>query len=189
MNEVQDQIKKNYRETERLRKQRIELFSKLAAKRLKDDYYFKDKNGRRKKLGSLFGKQKYLFMIHNMGKKCSYCTMWADGLNDTFKYLKKKGAFVVVSPDDFETQKKFADSRGWKFNMLSPDNNSFLKDVGFEYNVNGSTYHLPGVSVFEKTRGGNIRRVAMDYFGPTDNYCNVWHFYDLLPTENITFNS
>ncbi|TVS08776.1 MAG: DUF899 domain-containing protein, partial [Phycisphaerales bacterium] len=30
-------------------------------------------------LADLFAGKRDLLIIHNMGKRCSYCTMWADG--------------------------------------------------------------------------------------------------------------
>lgn len=178
-----------YNESEKLRKKRIELLSKLGEKEIDTEYNFITSDGSKKSLGELFGDQKYLFAIHNMGKRCSYCTMWADGFNDTYKYIEKKGAFVLISPDDHDTQKEFADSRGWKFEMATPDDNDFIKDMGYTSEKDGKTYYEPGMSVFEKTGDGKIKRVSKDWFGPTDYYCNVWHFYDLLPGENVTIYS
>lgn len=39
----------------------------------------------------------------------------------------------------------------------------------------------PGVSVFHRTKDGTILRVSKDEFGPGDEYCIVWHFFNLLP--------
>jgi predicted dithiol-disulfide oxidoreductase (DUF899 family) len=169
-----------------LRKQRLDLLYKLAAKELDRDYEFVAKDGSKKMLSEMFGDKKYLYTVHNMGKGCSYCTMWADGFNDTFKYIEKKGAFALISFDGHETHKKFSESRGWKYNSFSDEDRSFSRDMGF---MSQKDDPWPGVSVFEKGDDGKIRRVAKDWFGPTDFYCNVWHFYDMLPTEDITVNS
>ena len=40
---------------------------------------------------------------------------------------------------------------------------------------------MPGVSVFRKETDGTIYRVSRAEFGPGDNFCAVWHFFDLLP--------
>jgi predicted dithiol-disulfide oxidoreductase (DUF899 family) len=40
---------------------------------------------------------------------------------------------------------------------------------------------MPGVSVFRKEADGKIYRVSRAEFGPGDNFCAVWHFFDLLP--------
>ena len=140
------------------------------------DYVFKDWDNKNVKLSSLFGKSKDLILVHNMGKRCPYCTMWADGFNGVVDHIQDRTSFVVVSPDSPETQKAFATGRGWKFKMLSAMGTSFSKDMGFQ----GDEGAEPGVSVFHKV-DGKILRVAKDKFGPGDPYCIVWHFFDLLP--------
>lgn len=150
---------------------------KNEIKQVVDDYIFKDWDDKDVRLSSLFGSNKDLILIHNMGRQCPYCTMWADGFNGVLDHLKDRAAFVVVSPDSPQTQKAFATSREWKFKMLSAKGSSFNKDMGFESKDEAQ----PGVSVFQKTRDGKILRVAKDEFGPGDHYCVVWHFFDLLP--------
>lgn len=186
---MQAELNEIHKESENLRKKKLGILARLAEKDIEKDYNFIFSDGSKKSLSDLFGDQKFLFAIHNMGKGCSYCTMWADGFNDTYKYIEKKGAFVLISPDDHETQREFADSRGWKFDTATPDNNDFSKDMGYAQEKEGKTYYHPGLSVFEKSPDGKIKRISKDYFGPTDYYCNVWHFYDLLPEENITVYS
>ena len=186
---LESELNEIFNESEKLRKRRLELLSKLGEKEINTGYNFITGDGSKRSLAELFGDQKYLFTIHNMGKHCSYCTMWADGFKDTYKYIQKKGAFVLISPDDHDTQKKFADSRGWTFMTATPDNNEFIRDMGYSMEQDGETYYLPGLSVFEKSNDGKIKRVTKEWFGPSDYYCNVWHFYDLLPEENITITS
>ena len=50
------------------------------------------------RLSELFGDKEYLFVIHNMGKSCPACTMWADGFNGVLPHLENHAAFVVSSP-------------------------------------------------------------------------------------------
>lgn len=78
------------------------------------DYAFMTEEGE-VMLSALFGDKKTLFMVHNMGQSCSYCTQWADGLNGVLGHLEDRAAFVVSSPDLPDKQKAFAGSRGWKF--------------------------------------------------------------------------
>lgn len=144
-----------------------------------EDYSFAT-SGNRVKLSRLFGKKEYLVLVHNMGKSCSYCTMWADGYNGIFKYIEKKAGFAVVSPDSPAVQKKFAGQRGWTFKMYSAQGTTFNRDLGFE---NDKGKPQPGVSTFRKTDDGKIELLAQAGFGPEDNYCTVFHFYDLLPVE------
>ena len=118
-----------------------------------------------------------LILIHNMGKKCAYCTLWADGFNGVRQHLQDRAGFVVISPDEPATIKEFAASRGWRFNILSSRGSSFTKDMGFE-NEKGEP--MPGVSAFQKNGQGKVLRVSRAGFGPGDDYCAVWHLFDLL---------
>lgn len=176
------------KEIELLRKKRIELNSVIASMDV-NDYTMKDRNGKDVKLSEMFGDKSHLILIHNMGKGCSYCTMWADGFKDTYKEIEKKASFVLVSPDSPEVHKEFADSRGWNYRTYSAAGTDFIFDMGYEIRKDDKKYYWPGVSVFEKKEDGNIVRVTKDEFGPGDFYCNIWHFLDLLPGENITMDS
>jgi predicted dithiol-disulfide oxidoreductase (DUF899 family) len=44
------------------------------------DYVFEGWSGP-VRLSELFAGKRDLFVIHNMGTSCRYCTMWADGFN------------------------------------------------------------------------------------------------------------
>jgi hypothetical protein len=48
---------------------------------------------------------------------------------------------------------------------------------------------MPGVSVFRKTDDGKITRVSKAKFGPGDNYCSIWDFFDLLPEGAANFQA
>lgn len=128
---------------------------------------------------SLFDERNELLVIHNMGKKCVYCTLWADAINGIHLPLADRVPFVVISPDAPEVQKEFATSRNWHFTMLSAKGSSFIKDLGFEKE---NESYWPGVSTFQKTDEG-VFRVNYDFFGPGDMYCSVWHLMDLLPNK------
>jgi predicted dithiol-disulfide oxidoreductase (DUF899 family) len=39
---------------------------------------------------------------------------------------------------------------------------------------------MPGVSVF-KRKGDKVMRVADTAFKPGDDFCGVWHLFDLIP--------
>jgi peroxiredoxin len=82
------------------------------------DYVFTALDGQ-VTLSALFGDKPDLFVIHNMGKSCPACTMWADGYNGVLAHLESRAAFVVTTPDDPQTQQEFAASRGWRFRMVS----------------------------------------------------------------------
>lgn len=128
-------------------------------------------------LSALFGGKGDLFIVHNMGSSCPYCTLWADGYNGVYDHLANRAAFVVSSPDMPEQQQRFAERRGWKFPMVSHRETSFAADMGYRSPSGG---WLPGVSVFQR-HDEQIVRVADSGFGPGDDYCALWHFLDLLP--------
>ncbi|HEX6719497.1 MAG TPA: DUF899 family protein [Pyrinomonadaceae bacterium] len=170
-------------EIDELEYQLQELKQKLAELRRQRpreevrDYRLLDSEGREASLSSLFGDQSRLILVHNMGRNCSYCTMWADGFTGLLPHLESRAAFVVTSPDRPEAQKEFVRSRGWNFPVYSTAGSSFTADMGFD-NEEGL---MPGVSVFTKETDGKIYRVSRAEFGPGDDFCAVWHFFDLLP--------
>jgi len=160
------------------RNKMIKVLSKLGKMNEVTDYELKDWNGNPIKLSAIFGNKNDLVLVHNMGKSCSYCTLWADGFNGTQYFTEKQAGFVVVSPDPPGVQKEFALSRGWKFRMYSGHDSPFIKDMGYQTDKGD---YWPGVSVFHKDENGKISRVAKDFFGPGDFYCSVFHFLDLIP--------
>jgi predicted dithiol-disulfide oxidoreductase (DUF899 family) len=96
------------------------------------------------------------------------------------KHLEDRAAFVVESAQDPFTQRQFALDRGWTFRMVSSKGTSFKKDMGYADAKNSPS---PGVSVFTKDAKGKIQRVSDSELGPGDNFCVLWDFFDLLPTE------
>ncbi len=140
------------------------------------DYQFAGADGP-VRLSELFGDKDTLFVIHNMGRSCPHCTMWADGFNGVLPHLESRAAFVVTSPDDPATQAEFAASRGWKFRRVSHHGGTFATDMGYRGEGGG---WMPGVSVFKRV-GDTIMRVSDTAFDDGDDFCAVWHFLDLLP--------
>ncbi len=140
-----------------------------------EDYAFQTPQGEIR-LSDLFGDKEDLFVIHNMGKGCAYCTLWADGFNGVVHHLENRAAFVVSTPDDPETQRKFAESRDWRFRMASHQGTDFAQDMGYR----GEHGFTPGVSVFKK-EDGKIYRVSNAELGPYDDFCSVWHFFNMIP--------
>ena len=128
------------------------------------------------RLSQLFGDKADLFVIHNMGVTCAYCTMWADGFNGVFDHLADRAAFVVSSPNSPDIQAAFARERGWRFPMVSLGGSGFAEAMGYR----GDGGWLPGVSAFQK-RGDGLVRVSDQALGPCDDFCSVWHFLDMLP--------
>ena len=129
------------------------------------------------RLSALFAGKDTLIVIHNMGRTCPACTMWADGYNGVVPHLESRAAFVVTSPDDPATQAAFAASRGWRFRMVSHQGTDFAEKMGYRGEQGG---WMPGISVFKK-EGGRILRVSDQRLGPGDDFCSVYHFLDMLP--------
>ncbi|MGI9333535.1 MAG: DUF899 family protein [Gammaproteobacteria bacterium] len=129
------------------------------------------------KLGELFTDKPDLIVIHNMGTSCAYCTLWADGFNGIYDHLRQRADFVVTSPDSPSVQARFAQKRGWTFPMVSHQGSSFATDMGFGSADEG---WMPGVSVFQQ-RDGGVVRVSHAQLGPYDDFCALWHLFNLLP--------
>jgi predicted dithiol-disulfide oxidoreductase (DUF899 family) len=134
-------------------------------------------NGNPIKLFDLFGDKDELLVIHNMGRSCPYCTLWADGFNGLVDHFESRASFVVVSPDSPEEQAEFAKSRGWRFRMISGMGGDFIEAMGYKMPEG----YWPGVSAFRRD-GNKIYRTGKDFFGPGDDYCSVWRLFDLFPS-------
>ena len=141
-----------------------------------EDYVFESAERGRVRLSQLYGARDHLFVIHNMGASCPYCTLWADGFSGVLEHLRSRAAFVVSSPDPPEKQAEFAASRGWKFPMVSVRGSTFSRDMGYRTDEGW----LPGVSVFRRD-GGRILRVSDAEFRLGDDFCGLWHLFDLIP--------
>jgi predicted dithiol-disulfide oxidoreductase (DUF899 family) len=150
-----------------------------APRREVAQYTFHSGDGKPVTLSELFGDKQELIVVHNMGKSCPYCTLWADGFNGLYFHLENKAGFVVSTPDAPEVMKEFAESRGWKFKTVSTKGTSFKRDFGFEKE---NEDYWPGVSTFVKDEHGKITHVADSVFGPGDDFCSAWFFFDLLPS-------
>lgn len=179
---MENELKQLSEQIAELRKREIELKQKWGACDV-EDYLLHDNDGP-VRLSAAFGQHDTMVLVHNMGKNCPYCTLWADGFESLYSYIEDgvpggqtKAAFVVVSPDDPETQYEVADDRAWSFRMLSSKGTSLFKDLGFA-DDKGNPW--PGVSILKRD-GGSLKRVARDFFGPGDDYNAVFSFFRLMP--------
>jgi predicted dithiol-disulfide oxidoreductase (DUF899 family) len=136
---------------------------------------------RASKLIELFNDKEELIVIHNMGKNCSNCTLWADGFNGYYHQLQTRSAFALISNDSPEQQHQFATSRKWTFPIYSSLNTTFFEDMGFSEIKNEKINFLPGVSIFHKFKDGSIKRTTRAHFGPGDLFSSIWHLLELLP--------
>ena len=165
----------SYREQIGALRQKLKEVQGTAEPQEVEDYVFQTLDGD-VALSALFGDHEHLFVIHNMGQSCPYCTLWADGFNGVTGHLENRASFVVTSPDAPAEQQAFKDSRDWRFRMVSHHGTGFAEDMGYT----GEHGWMPGVSVFKKM-DGKIVRVSDAHFGPGDDFCGVWHLFDLIP--------
>ena len=137
------------------------------------DYTFETLNGP-VTLHDLFGSHDRLLVIHNMGQGCRYCTLWADGFNGFVPHLESVMSLVLVSRDAPETQRRFANSRGWRFNLASHGGGDYIR----EQTVLEGQDNMPGAVLYER-RGQRIMRKNSCIFGPGDIYCSMWSLLGL----------
>lgn len=122
----------------------------------------------------LFGESDRLLVIHNMGQGCRYCTLWADGFNGFVPHLESAMSVVLVSKDEPETQRRFANARGWRFRLASHGGGDYIK----EQTCMAGAENMPGAVVYERD-GDSIRRKNACVFGPGDQYCSMWSLLGL----------
>lgn len=179
MPELQDQIYRAEMQLKKAQEGLAKLRSQLEPEPM-EDYKFQGAGGQQVLLSELFGDQDDLLVVHNMGRKCPSCTLWADEYNGVLQHLESRAAFAVSSPDSPEVQAAFAKERSWAFRMVSVGENRFAQDLGFHTEEGSYPGYQPGVSAFRREDDGRIVRVGRDFFGAGDLYCSVWHFFALL---------
>ena len=137
------------------------------------DYEFSTCDGSTS-LKNLFGDKDLLMMIHNMGQACRYCTLWGDGFNGLLPHLESAMSVVLVSKDDPDTQRRFANHRGWRFRLASHGGGSYIQEQSALPDQN----NMPGVVIYER-KGDEVRRRDSAVFGPGDLYCSAWNLLAL----------
>ena len=148
----------------------LNALRKASATKPVPNYPFATSNGQTT-LRDLFGEQSKLLLIHNMGQGCRYCTLWADGFNGLLPHLESALAVVLVSKDAPDVQRRFANSRGWRFRLASHGGGAYIQEQG----VFGEAENYPGAVVYERD-GDTILRKNACVFGPGDLYCALWPF-------------
>lgn len=122
----------------------------------------------------LFGSKDRLLAIHNMGQGCRYCTLWADGFNGFVPHLESVMSVVLLSKDTPGTQRRFANSRGWRFSLASHGGGNYIR----EQTVLEDQENMPGAVLYERS-GQRILRKNACIFGPGDIYCSMWSLLGL----------
>lgn len=161
------------------RQEELELLRRARGPEPVEDHLLQGPEGPLR-LSALFGDHDDLLLIHNMGRRCPYCTMWADGFQGLLRHLQERAAIVLCSPDAPPEQAAFAASRGWTLPMVSDPSGEVTTALGFREVKDGRTMLTPGVSAFHRSPSGEIHRVTSDTFGPGDAYNAGWHLMGLL---------
>ncbi|MFT7688311.1 MAG: putative dithiol-disulfide oxidoreductase (DUF899 family) [Candidatus Azotimanducaceae bacterium] len=125
-------------------------------------------------LKDLFGDKSTLFLIHNMGQACRFCTLWADGLNGFIAHIESQFALALVSKDDPETQRRMSNSRQWRFRMVSHAGGKYIS----EQSVLAGQDNMPGLVCYILEDGEIYRKNAV-VFGPGDEFCSQWNLLSL----------
>jgi predicted dithiol-disulfide oxidoreductase (DUF899 family) len=166
-------------EIQKLEKEIYDLSLKLAELRKVStpievkNYKFQTLSGEVSLLDLFAGKDQ-LFAIHNMGQGCRYCTLWADGFNSSLSHLEDRFSVVLMSKDSPELQRKFANSRGWRFRMASHGGGEYIQ----EQTVQPPQPNMPGIVCYER-KGDRIFKKNASVFGPGDQFCSTWHILSL----------
>ncbi len=169
----------NTTEIQRLEKEIFELTTKLkelqvAAQPVEvSDYQFETEFGSTQ-LSDLFGVHDTLLTIHNMGQGCRYCTLWADGINGLLPHLESTMSVVLLSKDAPDVQRKFANSRGWRFKLASHRSSAYAAD----HIVVGEYENMPGAAIYLRENSKILKKNTC-IFGPGDMYCSLWYFLAL----------
>lgn len=180
MPDTNTKIRQLQNQVKELRSQISSLRAEMKPEPIPTDYEFSTAF-RPKKLSELFGDKSTLIIVHNMGQKCPYCTLWLDTIEGFQHHLAQIAELYVASPDDGETQLKFKIGRDYHFPFVSTRDTTFTKDMGYE-TTDGQL--VPGFSVFVKDQNGKVSRVSHDEFYPHDEYCGIWNILDHVPVAN-----
>ena len=114
------------------KKKQLAKLRESTPEQLIQNYDFVTLASQKVSLLDLFGTKDELIVVHNMGKSCSYCTMWADGFNGIYHHLIDQASFVVASSDAPDVQANFAAERKWQFPMISVKGSTFTEELGFQ---------------------------------------------------------
>lgn len=130
------------RQLEALRQEIVKVRRAAEPQEMKD-YSFTRSTGKAASWTDLFDEKDDLIVIHNMGRTCPNCTLWANGFNGVYDHLASRAPFAVATPDKPEAQNEFTAVRGWRFPMISYRGTSLAEDTGY----GGDGGYYPGVSV------------------------------------------
>ncbi len=161
--------------------EKLRELKKKEVSQIEDEYVFTTPDGV-VSLRQLFGDKDDLIVIQNMGKSCPYCTIYADGINGVLGHLENRCSVALLSPDPVDVQSEFAQSRGWKFRMVSSaeHGDKYSMDMGHWGSYDGSDPGTwPGFSAFRR-EGDAITRTGHSSFCPGDEFCVAFPMMQML---------
>lgn len=132
----------------------------------------------------LFGDKETLFLIHNMGSGCRYCTLWADGLNAFLPHLESQFAIALVSKNSPLDQRRMANDRGWRFRMASHGGGEYIEEQSL--NEEGSDKNYPGLVCYVRKKDTIFRKNRVT-FGPGDEFCSIWNILSLAGFDDSSW--
>lgn len=172
---LKEQARQIESELAELHSRLVKVRRELSGGKVKD-YCLETMEGTRY-LSQFFSDSGTLLLIHNMGSGCSYCTVYADGINGILQHLCGFSEVLLVSPDEPQVQHAFAESRRWQFKLASTRGTELSHDLGFEPNPKE---YWPGLCVLRKEADNTLALVAQDAFEPGDRYSPLWHVKALV---------
>jgi len=182
--EVDKQIKELFGQYQKLGEKIFKLYHERPRVLMSADHEFVRPDNTKVSLPELFGDRDELLVVHNMGKNCSYCTLWADGFSGVTDQILTRCGFAVINMDTPADNKKRIAQRKWPFQFLSDVSGLFSRECGFESAQTADIGKCPltcGISTFLK-EGQKIYQVTYTKeYGPFDTFNPVWHMFRLLP--------
>jgi predicted dithiol-disulfide oxidoreductase (DUF899 family) len=142
-----------------LRQQVDELEAEIAAlesalpRRHVADYELARPSGKTVLLSELFGERSFLVLVHNMGRECYFCRVYADELEAGYRLIEPRAALVYVGPDSPEELAEIVADRQYRAHVVCDAGTTLAADLGFSTEEHQRT---PGVSILERTRDGDI---------------------------------
>ena len=82
---------------------------------------------------------------------------------------------VLLSKDNPELQRQFANSRGWRFRTASHGGGEYLREQNA---MPGAEGNMPGLVCYVR-KGNEVFRKNSSVFGPNDLFCSLWHILGL----------
>ena len=167
-----------------------------------DRAYSFDSSAGKRTLADLFDGRSQLIVYHFMfdpewAEGCPACSMMADHYDALSLHLSQRAVtMVTVSRARLEKIRGFKKRMGWTFEWVSSFGTSFNRDfhVSFTpeeaesglavYNYQATDLPLtewPGISVFYRSRSGEVFHTYSSYARGLETFLGVYRFLDIVP--------